>query len=177
MWPYLLKVPLHAHNFIVHFSPLLTRHSSTLNVNVCIIAKCTLVYFYWDFFLQPVWDPRVPILPGQAYIVSRESQHDWPVRLGMDLASFFDMWSLKQPVLMPLGHIIILWAGTPATSWLPISPTPIGVLVVLTILWNRPSKMTGNLTSYSLKCWSTELSRIDCGRMHKKWLYTFSRYN
>ena len=36
----------------------------------------------------------------------------------MDLATFCDVWSLKQPELMPFGHISFL-VGTPTTPCLP----------------------------------------------------------
>ena len=39
---------------------------------------------------------------------SRESPHDRLVRLHIDVATFCDMWSQKQPELMPLGHINFL---------------------------------------------------------------------
>ena len=36
---------------------------------------------------------------------SRQLAHNWLVRLGMELATFCDMWSSKQPELMLFGHI------------------------------------------------------------------------
>ena len=39
---------------------------------------------------------------------SRESPQDWLVRLGIDVATFCDMWSRKQPELMPFGHNFLI---------------------------------------------------------------------
>ena len=48
------------------------------------------------------------------------------------LATFCDMWSSKQPELMPFGHINCFELEIPTTPRLPT--TPIGELVVLAIL-------------------------------------------
>ena len=39
-----------------------------------------------------------------AHLASRKSPHDWLVRLSIDLAMLCDIWSSKQPELMPFGH-------------------------------------------------------------------------
>ena len=54
-------------------------------------------------------------------IASRESPQEWLVRLGINVATFCDMWSRKQPALMPFGHIIFLnWKVLPLRG----SPPP-----------------------------------------------------
>ena len=57
-------------------------------------------------------------------IASRESLQDRLVRLGVDVATFCDMWGLKQPELMPSGNIKIFEFEDPAISWLPTSSYP-----------------------------------------------------
>ena len=47
----------------------------------------------------------------------RKSPQDWLVRLGIDVATFCDMWSRKQPELMSLGHINFLESEGPAILW------------------------------------------------------------
>ena len=68
----------------------------------------------------------------------RESPQDWLVRLGIDIATICDMWSQKQPELMPFDHMNFFESEDPATLWLPTTPylpsTFIGMLVVLTTL-------------------------------------------
>ena len=53
----------------------------------------------------------------------RESPQDWLGILDIDLATFCDMWSRKQPELMSFDHINFLESEGPATSWLPTTPT------------------------------------------------------
>ena len=61
-----------------------------------------------------------------------KSSHDWIVTLDIDLATFCDMWSSKEPQL---------------TSTLPPPSTPIDALVVL----SKPAKIY-------LKWWAIQLA-------------------
>ena len=54
----------------------------------------------------------------------RESPQDWLVRLGIDVATFWDVWSWKQPELKLFGHKKVFVSEVPATSWLPTTPHP-----------------------------------------------------
>ena len=55
---------------------------------------------------------------------SRKSPQDWLVGLGIDVAAFCDMWSQKQPELMPFGHMNFFEPEDPTTSWLPSTFLP-----------------------------------------------------
>ena len=59
---------------------------SLLLLRLVLMSKSNWVVYKW------------PYLDEQT--TSRKSPHNWLVILGMDLASFCDMWSLKQPKLM-----------------------------------------------------------------------------
>ena len=48
----------------------------------------------------------------------------WLVRLGIDVATFCDMWSQKQPELKPFSHKKVFVSEGPTTSWLPTTPPP-----------------------------------------------------
>ena len=112
------------HNFNVHFSPPPDGYNNRANSSCVYYSQKFNSVLLLRLFLQPVWHPQLLgwsingcILPGQADSLQEIST--WMlVRLGMDLATFCDVWSLKQPELMPFGHISFL-VGTPTTPCLP----------------------------------------------------------
>ena len=80
-------------------------------------------------------------LPGQAD-TSMESLQNWLVRLGINAATFFDMWSWILPEVKPFGHKKVFVPKGSTTSWLSTIPsTLIGLFVILTTLWNKLSKI------------------------------------
>ena len=177
MWPDLPKGVLYTYSFRSHFSWSFDRNNNRLTVHACTIAKASTVCFNWGLIHGLVWHPQVlgrsvngSNLPGQADsqqeslqdCSQQESLQDWLVRLGIDLATFWDLWSWKQPELKPFGHKTVLyWKFLPFHGSPPPPPsTPIVMLVVLTALWNKLSKMAGISTSYPLKSPSTEWSWI-----------------
>ena len=110
MWPGLPKGVLYTHSFRSHLSPSFDRYNNRPTVRACTIAKSSTVCFYWGLIHGPVWRPRMlgwsvndPNLPARQ-TDGRESPQDWLVRLGIDLATFWDVWSWKQPELKPFGH-------------------------------------------------------------------------
>ena len=130
MWLDLPKGVLYEHNFKSHFSLPFYRYNNRLTVHTCTIAKGSTVYFYWGLIHGPVWHPSVlgwsvngSNFPSQADNC-RESPHDWLVRLGINVATFCDMLSWKQPELKPFGHKTVFVSEVPATSWLPTTPHP-----------------------------------------------------
>ena len=148
---------------------------------MCSIAKSTMVCFYWVFILQPVWCPRMlgwfingTILPENHHTTG---WWDWP----WILATFWDIWSLKQPELMPFGHkkFWIKKACHLVATHHPPSYTHIDVFVVLSTLWNKLSKMVDNLTNYLLWSWFNDrpLMTVDWWTNVHKRLYVFLRYN
>ena len=120
MWSDSPKGALLAHNFNVHFSPPPDGYTSRLTVYVCTVAKSSTVCFYWDFLLQTVWHPTVlrwfkmapSCLKKQTY--SRESPLNWLVRLGMELATFCDMY-----MELKTTWINAIWAYN-VLSWNPL---------------------------------------------------------
>ena len=59
----------------------------------------------------------------------------WLLRLAKDLATFCDMWILKQPELMSFWHNIFSQNYPPLCDYLSLySSTPIGLLVILSTL-------------------------------------------
>ena len=59
LWLDLPICALFAHNLNVHLSPSLDGYNNWLTVHVCTRAKALTVWFYWGFFLQPVWHHQV----------------------------------------------------------------------------------------------------------------------
>ena len=159
----------YVHNFKYHFSPPFDRYNNWLTVHACKIAKGSRGYFYWGLIHGPVWHPSVL---------------KWSVN-GSKLPNHADS---QQGITTGLAGetehrcSYILWYVEPKTSWIdviwpyqfswirrpchfvvphhPPPSTPTGVLVVLTTLWNKLSKMVGISISYLLKSPSTEWSWI-----------------
>ena len=125
---------LFAQNFYVYFSPPTDGYNNRLTVHVCTVAKSSTVCFSEASFLHHIWCPWVvgwSINGLGKKRADRESPHSCLVRLGMNC----DMWSSKQPELMPFGHIIFLNQNPlPLHGYPPPPPsTYIGVFVVLTL--------------------------------------------
>ena len=53
----------------------------------------------------------------------KESLQDWLVTLGIDVATFWDVWSWKQPDLKPFGHKKVLYRKSPPLHGYPPPPT------------------------------------------------------
>ena len=116
-------------SFRSHFLWSFDRYSKRPTVHVCIIAKALTVCFYWCLIHRPVWHLRMlrwsvngSNCPARQ-TAGRESLQDCLVRLGIDVATFWDMWSWKQPELKPFGHKKVFVSEVPATSWLPTTST------------------------------------------------------
>ena len=104
--------------------------NSRLTVHACTIAKGLTV-----LLLRPHsraclasigvrgWSIKGSSLPGQADR-GQGITTDWLVRLGINVATFCDMWSWKQPELKPFGHKKVFIPELPATSWLPTTLHP-----------------------------------------------------
>ena len=151
------------------FAPPLDGYNR-LTVHVCTIAKSSTICFYRGFFLQPTWHPWVlqwsvsgSILPGQA-----DSWQEITTWLASETGHA--IWAYNYLVTEP-----------PPLHGYPLPPpsTHIGVLVVLTILWNKLSKMVGNSINYSLKTWYSGLSwvTVDLWRIACKQFHAFLRYS
>ena len=110
------------HSFKSHFSPPCNRYNNRLTVHAYTIAKSLLtVCFYWGLILEPVWCPSMlrwstTCLASQT--AGKESPQDWLVRLDIDVATFCNMQTSKQP---KLSHLAInFFESEPTTTlWLP----------------------------------------------------------
>ena len=128
MWPDLSKGALYTHSFRSHFSPPFNKYNNRLTVHAYNIAKGSMVYFPWGLIHESVWCPQVlewsvngSNFPGQA-----DNWQGISARLagkpGIEVATFCDMGSWKQPELMPFSHINFFELEVPTTSWLPTIP-------------------------------------------------------
>ena len=152
--------------FRSYFSWSFDIYNNRPTVHACTIAKASTVCFYWDLIHGPIWRPRM--LWWSVNVSNFPSQEDSRQGITTGLAGetgcqcsyIWDVWSWKQPELKPFGHKKFLYSKFPPLRGSPPPPpfTSIGMLVVLTTLWNKLSKMAGISTSYPLKSPSTEWS-------------------
>ena len=165
----LAKRVLYTHSFRSHFSWSFNRYNNRPTVHACTIAKASTVYFYWGFIHGPVWHPRV--LGWSVNGFNFPSQADSWQGITTGLAGeirhrcsyiFETCGAENSPNWSHLAIKKFLHQKFPPLCGSPPPPpsTPIGMLVVLTTLWNKLSKMAGISTSYPLKSPSTEWSWI-----------------
>ena len=147
MWTDLPKDALHAHNFSVHFSLPLDGHTHS----TCVYhSRKYNSLFLLSLYLRVLrWSINGPIFPGQAN--SCKGITTWlPSETGHGFSYILWYVELKTTWIDAIKAYKIFWVETPTIFWLPTTPPliPIGVLVVLSTLWNKLSKMVGILTSY-----------------------------
>ena len=80
-------------------------------------------------------------------VAGRELPHNWLVRLGIDSAIFCDKWGCWIDAIWPHKNFWIERASHFSATHHPPPSTPIGVLVVMTTLWNMLSNIVGNSIS------------------------------
>ena len=142
----LAKRVLYRHSFRSHFSLLFDRYNNRPTVHACIIAKSSTVYFYWGLNHGPVWRPQMLgcSVNGSNFPGKADRRQGITTGLagetGYRFSYILRRVELKTAWIEPFGHIKVFVSELPATSWLPTTPsssTPIGILVVLTTLWNK----------------------------------------
>ena len=78
----------------VHFSPPADGYNNRLTVHVCTVTKSSTVLLLRLLSSSCLMSVSAGVVYKWLYLAwtSRESPHDWLVRIAMDLATFSDMW-------------------------------------------------------------------------------------
>jgi len=163
-----------------HFSSPLNCYTNELMIHVCIIAKDSLVWFSWGYFLRPIWCAWVLrwSLNGSGVTGQVSTQLEistrWSVNLAIKLATICVIYNSNETIWQCSACI----HRKTCCFIAPYNPWPPSLRNHFWYWFKKLSKMIGNSASCALQSWSTERDCITMNYWRKvcKHLLVFLRY-